>query len=133
MKERKFDALVPRSGSDRLERPTERRSTSRTGTAHNVAVKLGTISYVVEVADISAKGAQIVVRHGLMPAIGQCVSLQFLNGVVVEADVVWATGTSAGVIFRELFADIADIIYFDDLGADYFGAVLRFQSAGVSP
>jgi hypothetical protein len=133
MTDRKSGAIVPRRGNEPLVRARDQRSASRTATLHNAAVKLGSISYVVEVADISTQGAQIVVRHGLMPAFGQCVSLQFLNGLTVEADVVWAKGSNAGVQFREPVADVADIVHFDDLGAEYFGAVLKFQLAVREP
>jgi hypothetical protein len=123
---------VPCSESNCLEATNERWSASRGQTLHNVAVKLGNISYIVEVTDICAAGAQICVRHGLMPAVGQLVSLQFMNGIIIESEVVWENGTSAGLSFRELFADVADVVHFDDLGADYFGAVLRYQLAVVA-
>jgi hypothetical protein len=106
----------------------ERRTSSRLENNHNGSVQLGNFSYIVEIADVSESGAQLRVRHGLVPSAGQTVTLQFLNGTVVQAHVVWSRGTTVSIRFQDSI-DASDIAHFDELGADYFSAVLRYQLA----
>jgi hypothetical protein len=85
------------------------------------------VAYAVEVRDVSRTGARIRVRQGLMPAIGQEVTLQLASRPSVAAIVVWTRGTSAGLRFMVPLGDRLDAVHFEDLGAEYFRAILRLQ------
>lgn len=104
-----------------------RRARSRVETQHAASVRLGSVSYTVELRDVSRTGARIEIRRGLMPAIGQYVELQFLNDTVALAIVVWTSETCAGLQFVEELPEGFDAVHFDDLGSEYFRAVLRLQ------
>lgn len=97
---------------------------------HAASVKLGNVSYTVELRDVSRTGAQISIRRGLMPSVGQLVELQFLNNTLVEASVVWTNETDAGLHFAAVLPDGFDALHYDDLGSEYFRAVLRLQIGG---
>lgn len=112
--------------------PAERRCAEREGAGHNVTVELAGVRYVVEVEDISRIGARILVRKGLMPSVGQCVTLQFMNSVSVEARVIHILGRSAGLSFLQPFPDDMDPQHFDEMGSDYFRSVLKLQIAGAA-
>jgi hypothetical protein len=107
-----------------------RRASSRVETTHNASVKLSNVSYSVEVCDVSRTGAQICIRQGLMPEVGQVVTLQFMNQVVAEASVIWTKGSFVGLEFAEMLADSFDVVHFDDLGSDFYRAVLKLQTGG---
>lgn len=104
-----------------------RRAGSRLETHHNASVKLSNVSYTVGLRDVSRTGARIEIRRGLVPAVGQVVQLQFLNDMTAEATVVWTDGTLAGLSFVEALPDGFDAVHFDDLGSDYYRAVLKLQ------
>jgi hypothetical protein len=108
----------------------DRRVAERLEPAHNAALRLGSVRYVVEVADVSLTGARVTVRQGLMPSAGQHVELQFMGGAAVVAEVVWIEGIDAGLAFEAPLGDLMETLYCDDLGAEFFSAVLRFQLAG---
>ena len=130
MRKDRTSELVP-LGKKRSPTLGDGRSSSRLETGHNASVHLGSFSYNVEIADVSETGAQLRVRQGLVPSAGQVVSLQFLNGTVVQAHVVWSHDTTVGLKFAEAI-NANDIEHFDELGADFYSAVLRFQLATSS-
>ena len=121
-RDRRAGALDP-AGSDR-------RSALRIETHHNAACRISSVRYVVEVADVSRTGARLKVRVGLVPAAGQRVALTFPGRAPVEAVVVWSQADSVGITFIEALADPDEAVHFDDLGADYFRALLKYRIAG---
>jgi len=104
-----------------------RRKSLRHEAQDNGAVTVQNVSYVVEICNVSRYGAQIRVRQGLMPSVGQEVTLQFVNGMSVDGRVVWEQATLVGLQFSEPLPDEMDAVYFEDLGSEYFRAVLRLQ------
>jgi hypothetical protein len=107
-----------------------RRASSRVVTNHNASCTIHSVRYTVEVRDISRSGAQICIRQGLMPSVGQLVTLCFMNHDTADARVVWTDERCAGLLFTRELVDCLDVVHFDDLGADYYRAVLKFQMAG---
>jgi hypothetical protein len=85
------------------------------------------VRYVVEARDVSQSGAQICVRRGMVPSQGQIVTLQFMERQPIRAKVVWARDKNVGLKFLQPIPDLPDALHFEDLGADYFRAILRFQ------
>jgi hypothetical protein len=107
----------------------ERRGAPRSPTSYNAACRIGNVRYIVEVRDVSRTGARIHVRQGLMPLPGRMVSLSFMDGQVVAARVVWTRDGEAGLELAEPLPDGGDAAHFDELGRDYYRAILRFQLA----
>ncbi len=105
----------------------DRRVAARMGTHENAALSISNVRYVVETRNVSAVGAQICVRRGVVPPNGQIVTLQFVGRDPIRAKVVWAREKIVGLKFLEAFLELPDALNFEDLGADYFRAILRFQ------
>jgi hypothetical protein len=104
-----------------------RRTAPRVESHDNGAVVVQNVCYAVEICDVSQNGAQIRMRQGLMPAVGRDVTLRFVDGTCVESRVLWERGTLVGLQFQEPLPDALDFVHFDDLGSEYFRAVLRLQ------
>ncbi|MGE0769422.1 MAG: PilZ domain-containing protein [Hyphomicrobiaceae bacterium] len=116
--------------SERRDRSLEaitRRVSPRVDAKDNGSVSFRTVSYAVEFCNVSRGGAQIRVRQGLIPAVGQSVTLQFVDGTNIDSQVVWQRDTLLGLHFNEPLSDAMDAVYFEGLGADYFRAVLKLQ------
>lgn len=114
---------------DVIDSATERRRSERQATSYSGACQLGAVSYNVEILDLSASGARVRVRRGIVPRIDQTVSLRFLDGRTTEALVVRSDGTEIGVHFKAAIEDWQDVVHFDEMGADFYKCVLRFQVA----
>ena len=119
---KKAEAARPqaRSGKDR-------RAAMRVDTNQSAAFSVSNVRYIVEARDVSETGAQICVRRGVVPSRGQVVSLQFMERPPIGAKVVWARDKNVGLKFLHPIADLPDALHFEDLGAEYFRAILRFQ------
>ena len=89
---------------------------------------LHSVSYVVEICNVSRDGAQIRMRQGIVPSVGQAVALQFVSGASIESRVVWQTDTLIGLRFDEPLPDVLDGVYFDHLGSDYFRGILKIRN-----
>ncbi|MFM9939818.1 MAG: PilZ domain-containing protein [Hyphomicrobiaceae bacterium] len=113
-------------------RPEDRRSATRLETSYAAACRIGTVSSAVEVHNASRTGAQIRVRHGFVPVVGQLVVLSFMSRDPVRARVVWNANGDTGVEFEEPLSDSFEAVHFEDLGRDYFRAILKFQRANES-
>lgn len=116
------DATAPHEGFDR-------RSKSRRATGYNASCVVRTLNYNVEVVDLSQKGARVRVRQGLMPAVGQALSLALMDGKAIEAFVVWSDAIEIGLQFVEPMSDPSEALHFDELGSDFYRAVLKLQIA----
>jgi len=108
-------------------RDASRRTSPRVDAKDSGAVTVHNVSYTVEISNVSRHGAQIQVRQGLVPVPGQAVALQFVDGTTVESRVMWVRDTLIGLRFEQPLPDVLDGVYFDDLGSDYFRAVLKLQ------
>ncbi|MGE0628150.1 MAG: PilZ domain-containing protein [Hyphomicrobiaceae bacterium] len=106
-----------------------RRISPRFESNHNAACGYRNIFYPVEIRDVSETGACILIRSGVLPEVGQSLELRFMNGITAACTVVWNTGAHVGVVFDEPLPHYSDALHFDELGADYFRAVLRLQIA----
>jgi hypothetical protein len=104
-----------------------RRASSRVEARDGGAVTVHNVSYAVEICNVSRQGAQIRVRQGLVPFVGQAVSLQFVNGTNVNCRVVWQQDTLIGLRFDAPLPDGMDGVYFDDLGSEYFRGIVKLQ------
>jgi hypothetical protein len=113
-------ATLPQSGKDR-------RSATRVNTHQNAAFGISNVRYVVEARDLSKTGAQICVRRGVVPSAGQLVTLQFMERQPIRAKVVWARDKNVGLEFLQPLPDLPEALHFEDLGMEYFRAILRFQ------
>lgn len=123
------DARVPANGGKaEVARDSSRRLSPRVEASNHGSVTVRSVSYIVEVCDVSRHGAQIRLRQGLVPTKGQMVTLQFVSGTSLPACVIWTNGTLVGLKFDEPLSDTLDGVYFDDLGSEYFLGVLRIQS-----
>lgn len=111
----------------RLRAGKDRRAAARVDTNHAAAISVSNVRYVVEARDVSATGAQICVRRGVMPSRGQVVTLQFMERHPIGAKVVWAKDNNVGLKFLQPITELIDALHFEDLGAEYFRAILRFQ------
>lgn len=112
-----------------LDPAAERRRGERLATSYSGAFQLGAVSYNVEIVDMSESGARVRVRRGIVPRVDQIVSLRFLDGRTAEAVVVRSHGIEIGVRFKEPIEDWKDVIHFDEMGADFYKCILRFQVA----
>lgn len=84
---------------------------------------------VVELLDISDLGARIEVRQGLMPNIGEKISLQLFDGTDLEGRVVRIdNNTTVGIEFTARHIDAADLTHHDQMGSGLYQAVLKIQN-----
>jgi len=104
---------------------SSRRTSPRIEARDHGAVTVHSVSYAVEICNVSRDGAQIRVRQGIVPFVGQAVALQFVSGTSIESRVVWQTDTLIGLRFDEPLPDVLDGVYFEDLGSDYFRGILK--------
>jgi hypothetical protein len=123
------ELAIGEAGSKPIATPHDdsRRASSRVEAKDGGAVTVHNVSYAVEICDVSRDGAQIRMRQGLVPLVGQAVVLQFVNGTSVNCRVVWDQDTRIGLRFDEPLPDEMDGVYFDELGSDYFRAVLKLR------
>jgi PilZ domain len=105
----------------------ERRASPRAENNFNAAYILKTLSYNVEIVDLSKEGARISIRQGLMPAKNATVSLCFMDGAANEATIVWTSGIECGLKFSEPLTELEEKQHFDEMGANFFRSILRFQ------
>lgn len=122
----------PSRAVDAAEKPLsrigkDRRSATRVDTHQHAAFSVSNVRYVVEARDVSEAGAQICVRRGIVPSRGQVVTLEFIERQPISAKVVWARDRNVGLKFLQPVADLLEELHFEDLGSDYFRAILRFQ------
>jgi hypothetical protein len=96
-------------------------------TNQSAAFSVSNVRYVVEARDVSKTGAQICIRRGVVPSTGQVVTLQFMERQPVGAKVVWTRDKNVGLKFLQPILDLPDALHFEDLGVEYFRAILRFQ------
>jgi hypothetical protein len=106
---------------------TDRRSSARVDSDFNAACIMQTVSYNVELLDLGRLGARIRIRQGLLPVCDSKVSLCFMDGKALDAIVIWTKKTDCGLKFNEPMSDFDEQTNFDDLGADFFRSVLKFQ------
>lgn len=106
---------------------TERRSAPRLENGFNAACEQQSVSYNVEIVDLSRYGARIRIRQGLMPMANAAVALCFMDGESSKASVVWTKGTECGLQFLEPLSDLDGKRHFDEMGADFFHAILNLQ------
>lgn len=105
----------------------DRREATRVDTNQNAAFSVSNVRYIVEARDVSETGAQICIRRGVVPTRGQIVTLQFMERHPIGAKVVWTRDKNVGLKFLQPIAELPDALHFEDLGAEYFRAILRFQ------
>lgn len=105
----------------------ERRMAERHATTYNAACRLGTISYNIEVCDVSSTGLRAKIRRGLVPRLKQNVSIQLMNGYVIEGVCVWVRKSEIGIEFLKPEPSLSEGANFDELGAEFYRLVLKFQ------
>ena len=103
----------------------ERRRAPRFASDYNAACVIRTVSYNVEVLDISKSGAKIRIGNGLLPGLGANVDLCLMDGRVVHATIIWSEDVIFGLGFISPLADAE--INVDHMGGDFFVSILRFQ------
>jgi hypothetical protein len=108
----------------------EQRASTRLDSGFNVAFELQTVSYNAELVNLSREGAQIQIRHGLMPPRGATVRVAFMDGRTHTALVVWTGQTECGLRFDEPISNLEEMMHFDDLGSEFYRSVLKLQICG---
>lgn len=101
----------------------------RAASDYNAEYVMGTVSYVVEVCDLSASGARLRIRKGIVPRQGQHVDLRLMNGRTIRSRVVWSQDSEIGIHFEDETVDRVDLLHFDEMGSDLYRTILKFQIA----
>ena len=112
---------------DLIQGSVERRSLSRSPSLYNGACVVKDVSYSAEIVDLSAAGAHLRIKEGLMPEAGSSVELCLMDRRLLSAKVVWSSGTALGIEFDELAKDFGDLQNFDGMGMDFYKSVIKFQ------
>lgn len=81
----------------------------------------------VELIDFSTSGANLKVRQGWLPEVGEAAQLEMLNNKRVPCRIVRINGLSVGVEFIEPVLEESDITGVDHLGSRLFRLILRHQ------
>lgn len=108
---------------------SDRRRDERFTTDYNVACMMGNVSWNVEVCDVSIGGARVSVRQGIVPRKGQRVAIRLMNGKSIPATVMWCGEKEIGIQFDRVVPDLREELMCDDMGADFYRSVFRFQIA----
>lgn len=108
---------------------SDRRRDERFTTDYNVACMMGNVSWNVEVCDVSVSGARVSIRQGIVPRKGQRVAIRLMSGKSIPATVVWCGEKEIGIQFDRIVPDLQEEMMFDDMGADFYRSVFRFQIA----
>lgn len=122
-------APVPADAASSPLASRERRSAPRLETPQRAVYSVNSISYPVEVRNVSTAGAAIHIRQGLAPPVGALVTLSFVNNTTLEGRIVWSDGNTSGMQFSVNQEPDWDLLHFDEMGANYYSAVLKLQSA----
>lgn len=104
----------------------DRRASDRLEADYSSLCRVMSVSCKIDFRDVSRTGAGIVIRQGVVPKVGQVVGLSLMERASIEAEVVWTKDDMVGLKFSVELPDPADALHFDDLGAGYFRAVLKF-------
>lgn len=124
-------SLRPRGLIEELpEVKMDRRAFPRIAGEYNASCLLNTVSYNVELVNLSSEGAQIRMREGLMPSPGSRVELAFMDGEALPATVIWVNLTDCGLMFDNPIERLDERTHFDELGADFYVSVLKLQNKG---
>ncbi len=107
----------------------DRRTAERRPAHYNAACVLGRFEYNVELLDLSTTGAKVLIRQGIVPRLNQDVSLRLMDGQIIEGFVTRIERSEIGLQFCQPVQEIDDALHFDDMGASFYSAILRFQIA----
>ena len=115
------------SASDIKAGSEDRRSDQRFPGVYSAGAVIKEIRYNVELVDISASGAKITIKHGLMPAVGASVTLCMMNAPSLKAKVVWSCGASLGLEFENPMESVDDIRFVESMGSELYKSLLTLQ------
>lgn len=107
----------------------ERRVEARRPMDYNASCTLHSVSYNVEVIDLSRQGMRVRMRHGLLPETGQRIIVGMMNGRSLPCSVSWVNGIEIGLKLDEPIDDIVEVTHYDEMGSDFYKAVLKYQIA----
>lgn len=106
---------------------TEKRRSERLPTVYNAWLNASDGQQIVELCDVSARGARIIIRRGFVPEAGQEVVLGLMDGRMIEGKVSWVGKQDCGIVFMDELASPEDLSNAETLGADLFRLVARLQ------
>lgn len=120
---------VVRNGSEGPSRAdvVERRREARRPMDYNASCTMHSVSYNVEILDLSRQGMRVRMRHGLLPETGQRILIGMMNGRTLPCSVAWVDGIEIGLKLDESIDDVFDISHFDEMGSDFYRLVLKYQ------
>jgi hypothetical protein len=78
--------------------------------------------------DLSTTGGQVRLANGLMPFEGDAVTLRLVDAGHLCGQVVWTGETSIGIAFDRPVANVNDLLWPEQRGAEWYRKAARPQS-----
>jgi hypothetical protein len=124
---RSFEAevLIPEDVSS----DAERRGEVRHSAQQYVALKFRSRRLICDLADLSETGAKVSVGDGIVPNVGDDVSLTMFDGTVIEGRILWLRDKHMGVEFSNPVPDVGERLDLENLGRDYYGKAVTLQKS----
>jgi len=105
----------------------EPRLSPRVEASNAAGIKICSVTYPIEIVNLSRTGMRIAMIEGVVPKIGTWVVIEVIGRREIDAEIVWTDSVSIGLRFVEPLEDALDAIQTEDLGAEFFRAAVRFQ------
>lgn len=118
------EVLVPESVQDDDERRNHRHEARQ-----HIAIEFRGFRLICDLTDLSESGAKISVLDGIVPNIGEDVTLTLFDGTSIEGRISWLRDKHIGVEFLHPLPDADERLDFEDLGRDYFGKAVSLQKS----
>ncbi|MET0407030.1 MAG: PilZ domain-containing protein [Hyphomicrobium sp.] len=107
----------------------ERRADLRQEARQHVAIEFRNTRLICDLSDLSEFGAKISVLDGMVPNVGDGVTLTLFDGMRIEGRVSWLREKHIGVEFIYPVTDIDGRLDFENLGRDYFSKAVALQKS----
>lgn len=131
---RRLGAILPqRSTLETVPSPDERRDARRPIARQHVALRFRNSHLICDLVDLSESGAKISVLDGIVPNVGESVTLTLFDGTTIAGKVSWLREKHIGVEFSSPVTDVDERLDFENLGRDYFFKAVTLQKSTRRP
>lgn len=109
-------------------RSPNRRIATRHGHFEHVVVQSEWGDFGGALLDLSSTGGQVRLANGLMPFEGDEVTLRLVDAGHLCGQVVWTGETTIGIAFDQPVANVDDLLWPEQRGAEWYRKAARPQS-----
>jgi hypothetical protein len=122
------EVLVPEDIQNDDDRRNARHASQQHGTIGFRGVRV-----ICDLVDLSETGAKISVGDGIVPNVGENVTLTLFDGSTINGEISWLRDKHIGVEFQHAIPNIDERLDFENLGRDFFGKAVTLQKSTRGP